>query len=620
MNPETERSQRHRALLRRFEPVIHYTNGEHFFPTDVDTYVQEASLWVLRLDEQPDCLIPEEKLTLEKLAEPRPEILGAVTYIKFIKPLDVAALASYRLKQIGRSLLHKKDQNIFRAGLGRLARVGYSSRFVDALFSLSLLARGRVPGDAGAAAALVYKKMQVEHEHYCYYGRVIHQSSWVVLQYWFFYVFNNWRSGFFGVNDHESDWEMINIYLSGSETSEPKPEWIAYASHDFSGDDLRRRWDDPEAQKVGEHPVIYAGAGSHASYFSKGEYLAEMELPFLVPLVRLMDKVQIILKRKPDQERNTSGKKGSSFNVFRIPFVDYARGDGLSIGEGQEKSWDEPNLIEPAPPWVKNYHGLWGFFARDPISGENAPAGPRYNRDGSVRRVWYDPVGWAGLDKVPPPDRVPEVINQRQVELETERKTISREIEQKQERLFDLGVEINSMRDQPHLKANYQKCQTEITTLSTELSTLRAHLAEDEAIMEALEQYTERIRRGEREPARAHIQRAHHPETATENRFGRMAEVWAAASISLMIIGFVALVIFWRRYLIFGLVALVSLIVFIEAGFRRQLSSLITSLTTGLAIVAALVLLFEFFWEIVVMAVLVAGGYMLWENLRELWA
>jgi len=73
----------------------------------------------------------------------------------FSKPLDVAALASYRLKQIGRRLLHKKDQNIFRAGLGRLARVGYSSRFVDALFSISILARGRVPGDAGAVAALV---------------------------------------------------------------------------------------------------------------------------------------------------------------------------------------------------------------------------------------------------------------------------------------------------------------------------------------------------------------------------------------------------------------------------------------------------------------------------------
>ena len=35
--------------------------------------------------------------------------------------------------------------------------------------------------------------------------------------------------------------------------------------------------------------------------------------------------------------------------------------------------------------WVSQYRGLWGLFARDPISGENAPAGPMYNRDGSPR-------------------------------------------------------------------------------------------------------------------------------------------------------------------------------------------------------------------------------------------
>jgi hypothetical protein len=35
-------------------------------------------------------------------------------------------------------------------------------------------------------------------------------------------------------------------------------------------------------------------------------------------------------------------------------------------------------------------------------------------------------------------------------------------------------------------------------------------------------------------------------------------------------------------------------------------------------VVAALVLLFEFFWQIVVLAVIVAGGYIMWENLREL--
>ncbi len=121
----------------------------------------------------------------------------------------------------------------------------------------------------------------------------------MVLQYWFFYAYNNWRSRFSGANDHESDWEMICIYLAeqpGHEHGEHlrlyQPEWIAYASHDYHGDDLRRRWDDPEVNKEDDHPVIFVGAGSHASYFSPGEYLTELELPLTAPLVRLSGRVQ----------------------------------------------------------------------------------------------------------------------------------------------------------------------------------------------------------------------------------------------------------------------------------------------------------------------------------------
>ena len=72
------------------------------------------------------------------------------------------------------------------------------------------------------------------------------QNGWIVLQYWFFYPFNNWRSGFFGANDHEADWEMICVYLAQDELlGEIYPAWVAYASHDYQGDDLRRRWDEP---------------------------------------------------------------------------------------------------------------------------------------------------------------------------------------------------------------------------------------------------------------------------------------------------------------------------------------------------------------------------------------
>ena len=36
------------------------------------------------------------------------------------------------------------------------------------------------------------------------------------------------------------------------------------------------------------------------------------------------------------------------------------------------------------------------------------------------------------------------------------------------------------------------------------------------------------------------------------------------------------------------------------------------------AVACALVLLFQFFWEIIILAVLLAGGYIMWENLNEL--
>jgi hypothetical protein len=97
-----------------------------------------------------------------------------------------------------------------------------------------------------------------------------------------------------------------------------------------------------------------------------------------------------------------------------------------------------------------------------------------------------------------------------------------------------------------------------------------------------------------------------------------MVELWAALSMGLLMIGFVALALFYRQHLILGLVVMVSLFVFIESGFRRQLDQLINSIAIGLAVVCALLIIFHFFWWVVVLAVLSAGIYILWENVREL--
>jgi hypothetical protein len=578
--------------------------------------VEKCSLWIKPAGENPECLVPEGELNLEKLSESRLDGFGAVHYLRFIDPLNLAELASYRLKNLrGRGVDPK-----FRAGRGRLARVGYGSRFVDALFSISLLARGRVPGDTAASATITYQQMRTKREHFQYYGRVLRKADWIVLQYWYFYPFNNWRTGFYGVNDHESDWEMACIYLY-EQNGEILPEWVAYACHDFSGDDLRRRWDDPELDKVGEHPIIYAGAGSHAAYFSPGEYLAEVEIPFLSPLVRLVD---FIVQSWRKILRNAQGREDTEdsqpeFNFFRIPFVDYARGDGLSIGVNGDKPWQEPQLLEPPPPWVAKYRGLWGLYARDPIAGEDAPAGPMYDRDGTVRQAWYDPLGWAGLDKVVPPSQaLPQTIN-RKKDIEAEHRSLSAEISEKHTRLLEMGIEAEAMRSRPHLKDAYFAHIRKIKGLTEEIDHLRAKLAAEESLIDALEYRLVRLRRGDRGSPRAHIKRPHSPESESGLRLSQFAEAWAAISIGLMVFAFMGILLFARKYLIPGLVALITLVILVETGFRRQLSQLITSLTIGLAVVSALILCYEFFWETVVVVVLVAGIYIVWENLRELW-
>jgi hypothetical protein len=612
-------SERDLALLRRFEPVLRFTRGEQFFPMDVEPYVHESSLWMYRPGREPVCLETVGELSLEKLAEPRAGGFDAVYFLQFIEPLDITELAAYRLRE---GLARKDPRQVFHAGRGRLARVGYLARLIDALFSLTLLARGRVPGDTAAAAALAYERIMQENEHFRYYGRVLRENGWIVLQYWFFYPFNDWRTGFSGANDHEADWEMACIYLYQDEDGEFQPEWAAYAAHDYYGDDLRRRWDDPELEKVGEHPVIYVGSGSHASYYGAGEYLAELELSFLAPISNLVERVRRLWHNALGYVHDEEGEveqQPHSMKIFRVPFVDYARGDGFALGPGQEREWDPPGLLNPTPPWALHYRGLWGLYTRDPVAGEDAPAGPLYNRNGTMRRSWYDPAGWAGLDKVPPPDCALQYAREQHAAVQKRQRQVEETIGVKSRLLSGLGLEVAAMRDQPHLKELHKEYQEKISALSAELDELRSDVASDEALLEALDLKVRRLEAGHRGPVRAHLRRVHHPSSDAGLRFSRFAEMWAAISIGLMMLVFVGLVLFAREYLIFGLVALISLLVFIEAGFRKRLTQLVTGVTIALAMVAFLILLFDFFWTIVVAGVLVAGSYIMWENLRELW-
>lgn len=592
-------------LLRRYEPVIRYTQGEQFYPTGVEHYVQECSLWAHYPDGHDELLVKQDDLTLETLVEQRPAVFGTVHYLRFIETLSLSEAAQMLNAQ---ARLRGRLKNHFQAGLGRLARGGMLPRIVDALFTVSFLMRGRVPAASAAAAELDYFHMRAQKEKYVYYGRVVRQNGWVVLQYWFFYCYNSWRSGFNGVNDHESDWEMISIYLY-EDNGRVVPEWVAYASHDFHGDDLRRRWDDREQLDfVDGHPVVYAGAGSHASYFRRGEYQAEanLDMPaWFKTIARAWNKfwTETLGQQKTDP--------------FRIPFVDFARGDGMSIGPGQAKNWS-PELIDESTPWVSQYRGLWGLFARDPISGENAPAGPMYNRDGSPRNSWYDPLGFGGLDKVPPPPDALRLLQENCAEITGRQVELQTLVPNKAAELQALGMKLKGMEGNPHLAKQYGALEKKMIALAEEVKSLRREHSENAALLEGLTERLKRHRKGLKDSPHAHIRHMAVPVKTTLLRFDRVGETWAAISLSLLLFGIVALIFLAPQYLVAGLAIITILFVVLESILRGAFTQTVGQITALLAMISGLILIFHFWFWILIGALLAAATFLLLQRLREL--
>ncbi len=594
-------------LLRRFEPVVRYTKGEQFYPTGVEDYVRKSSLWEHRPDGTEVMLLAEDDLTLDTLVEPRPAEFGTVQFLRYVPPLTL----SESTKAINDRLrLERSSNNVFHAGQGRLARGGLLPRLADALFSATLLLRGRVPGATAAMAELQYNDMLQQNEEYVYHGRVARQGGWTILQYWFFFCYNSWRSGFRGVNDHESDWEMILVYLY-EEDGLLVPEWVGYASHDFHGDDLRRRWDDrEEIELVDGHPVVYAGAGSHASYFRRGEYQAEANLPLPSWATRGL----VAWHRFWTQ---TLGQPSRGANPFRIPFVDYARGDGLSVGPGQDEEWT-PVIIDESTPWVGQYRGLWGLFARDPISGENAPAGPMYNRDGSPRGSWYDPLGFAGLDKVPPPPDELRLLAKRQEELEGRQAELAQVLPEKSGALQELGIELKSMERSPHLARQHQALAKKVDEAAAQVRDLRREQSQNSALLDSVMERRTRLQAGQKDLPRVHIRHLAAPVPVTTMRFNRFVEGWAAVSMSLLLLGIAGLYWLAPQYLWLGIVALVITFMMIESILRGNFVATVTNVNVVLALIAAIILIVHFWSQILIVGLVAVALFLLLQKVREL--
>ena len=89
----------------------------------------------------------------------------------------------------------------------------------------------------------------------------------LVLQYWLYYVFNDWN------NKHESDWEMIQLMFDASSASDAlkrAPTEVGYSQHEGAES---AEWDSSKLQKQGLRPIVFPGRGSHANYYKQSIWL-----------------------------------------------------------------------------------------------------------------------------------------------------------------------------------------------------------------------------------------------------------------------------------------------------------------------------------------------------------
>jgi len=567
------------TLLRSFEPVVRYTEGELFFPTCVQAYVAQCSLWAGgRADGRAggegraeSLLVPAGALTLDGLCDvAQTSRRDRPLHLRFVQePLDRASYRQWR----------RADRPRLRAQ-GRFTKVGVLARLIDGLLRLSLLLRGRVPGGAVAAAEAVSRE-RLPAGRYPYYGRVVRDGGYTALQYWYFYAFNDWRSTFQGVNDHEADWEMVTVYLADQPDGHVEPAWVAYSSHDYHGDDLRRRWDDPDLSREGNHPVVFAGAGSHSGAFLPGDYVVSVVLPALRMLVRAVQRAQRQLLRWRRVPISTGG--------FGIPYVDYARGDGLAVGPGHPAGW-EPVVIDDHTDWVRDFRGLWGLDTEDRFGGERAPAGPRYERGGALRTSWSDPLGWAGLHKVlPTPADVTALLHQRIAALSAQLDDQNTEIAARRTALRGLRAQTLSLAAYVDTRDLSRQRRGELREREQELTALTADRARLAAELDA---HRDSVTRPlPPEPAQAHLRQRNLPYAAVQDSRTRFLKVWSALSTPLLILAIVVILIGPPLALLTTLVGLTLVFAAVEAVARRRLLAFLTGLAVTCLAVAAAILL-----------------------------
>ena len=326
-------------LVRKYEPVLRFARGENFFPMKVDGYVPQCSLHAVEAG-RGVMRIPPPFVDLQALAEfPFPSHYLVYADRRVGRQEDEAALRKFieRQKTVKgpdfRQFLQELTNKITAIGVD-LAKIFLPLDLPQEVFERALESYGGIEDHAPT-----------------YYYQVVEDRGYTVVHYWFFYAYNDFAMSHGGVNDHEADWECIHLFLRGDE-----PVWATYSSHLGHGKELGRPWDPQQMEFEGDHPVVYVGAGSHASNHTPDEH-------------------------PPDKA--------------------FIAGDVVVGGPGNTP-WAEPEPLDK--PWFTEFKGRWGAYQWESVGDRlvsaigGAPTGPKFDLDGSIRAKWGRPAEYAGLD------------------------------------------------------------------------------------------------------------------------------------------------------------------------------------------------------------------------------
>jgi hypothetical protein len=293
-----------------------------------------------------------------------------------------------------------------------------------------------------------YAKILENDPQPVYYGRVLHETDmelnhWTILQYHFFYAFNDWRLAANGMNHHEGDWEMAAVYLKND-----APYAVLFSQH---GAGNIEKWKNIRlaVDKQGNattHPVVYVALGSHANYgrpevirspnmYKSGKlqrliFWTDGLIHYIFLLLNPSQKARQIALKEISAVRDHflaedafSGLRDEADHyVVSLP-MELATGDGFRIGyqgdhlrEGvmisksylkrimsdrktthpKVKEWRRL-LLNSEPDWVQ-YKGLWGV--KSLLGEESGPPGPKWDKPEknhagvNERKRWASPLDW----------------------------------------------------------------------------------------------------------------------------------------------------------------------------------------------------------------------------------